>query len=81
MLLARALGLGFYAMLLLGGLPTWRFMWRWRRWPCALPRRAEHFLCGGAAAYALTLAGSLSADTAVLGLAFLLSALCLRGGL
>lgn len=80
MLLARALGLGFYAMLLLGRLANLAVYVALAALAVRFaPAGKNIFFAVGLLPMCLALAGSLSADTAVLGLAFLLSALCLRG--
>lgn len=80
MLLARALGLGFYAMLLLGRLGNLAAYVALAALAVRIvPRGKNIFFAVGLLPMCLSLAGSLSADTAVLGLAFALSALCLQG--
>ncbi len=80
MLLARKLGLGFYPMLFLGrvfNLVLFALL-------AALAVRAAPvgkslFFAAGLLPACLSLAGSLSADPAVIGLSFLFTALCLKG--
>lgn len=80
MLLARALGLDFYPLLLLGRLANLVVYVALAALAVKLaPAGKNIFFAVGLLPMSLSLAGNLSADASVLGLAFALSALCLRG--
>lgn len=79
-LLARALGLGFHAMLLLARLGSVAVFAALGALAVRLaPARKNVFFVAGLLPMALSLAGSVSADTLVNGLALVFTALCLRG--
>lgn len=79
-LLARALGLGFHAMLLLARLGSVAVFAALGALAVRLaPARKNVFFAAGLLPMALNLAGSVSADTLVNGLALVFTALCLRG--
>lgn len=79
-LLARALGLGFHAMLLLARLGSVAVFAALGALAVRLaPARKNVFFAAGLLPMALSLAGSVSADTLVNGLALVFTALCLRG--
>ena len=79
-LLARALGLGFHAMLLLGRLASVAVYAALGALAVRLAPAAKNiFFAAGLVPMALSLAGSFSADTLVNGLALVFTALCLRG--
>ena len=79
-LLARALGLGFHAMLLLARLGSAAVFAALGALAVRLaPARKNVFFAAGLLPMALSLAGSVSADTLVNGLALVFTALCLRG--
>lgn len=79
-LLARALGLGFHAMLLLGRLASVAVYAALGALAVRLAPAAKNiFFAAGLLPMALSLAGSVSADTLVNGLALVFTALCLRG--
>lgn len=79
-LLARALGLGFHAMLLLARLGSVAVYAALGALAVRLaPARKNVFFAAGLLPMALSLAGSVSADTLVNGLALVFTALCLRG--
>ena len=78
--LARALGLGFHAMLLAGRLGNLLVYLILAAAAVAIAPAARRGLlaCAGLLPQTLQLAGSLSADATVLGLVFLFTALCFR---
>ena len=79
-LLARALGLGFHAMLLLARLGSVAVYAALGALAVRLaPARKNVFFAAGLLPMALSLAGSVSADTLVNGLALVFTALCLQG--
>ena len=79
-LLARALGLGFHAMLLLARLASVAAYAALGALAVRLaPAHKNIFFAAGLLPMGLSLAGSVSADTLVNGLALVFTALCLRG--
>ena len=79
-LLARALGLGFHAMMLLARLGSLAAYVALAAAAVRLAPAAKNiFFAAGLVPMGLSLAGSVSADTLVNGLALVFTALCLRG--